>query len=115
MSARDVIETLALVFAAGLVSEVVAGFLRIPRMVVLLAAGVVLGPEMADLLDLPLDSVAIQILLTLGVSMILFYGGLGLSLDVLRPVVVGLGLLTIPGVLITAFVTGTVEIGRAHV
>ena len=88
MSARDVIETLALVFAAGLVSEVVAGFLRIPRMVVLLAAGVVVGPEMADLL--------------------LFYGGLGLSLDVLRPVVVGLGLLAIPGVLITAFVTGTV-------
>ena len=108
MSARDVIETLALVFAAGLVSEVVAGLLRVPRMVVLLAAGVVLGPEMADLLDLPLDSVAIQILLTLGVSMILFYGGLGLSLDVLRPVVVGLGLLAIPGVLITAFVTGTV-------
>jgi cell volume regulation protein A len=108
VSARDVIETLALVFAAGLVSEVVADFLRIPRMVVLLAAGAVLGPEMADLLDLPLDSVAIQILLTLGVSMILFYGGLGLSLDVLRPVVVGLGLLAIPGVVITAFVTGTV-------
>jgi potassium/hydrogen antiporter len=108
VSARDVIETLALVFAAGLVSEVVAGFLRIPRMVVLLAAGAVLGPEMADLLDLPLDSVAIQILLTLGVSMILFYGGLGLSLDVLRPVVVGLGLLAIPGVVITAFVTGAV-------
>jgi len=40
--------------------------------------------------------------------MILFYGGLGLSLDVLRPVVVGLGLLAIPGVVITAFVTGTV-------
>jgi potassium/hydrogen antiporter len=108
VSARDVIETLALVFAAGLVSEVVAGFLRIPRMVVLLAAGVVLGPEVADLVDLPLDSVAIQILLTLGVSMILFYGGLGLSLDVLHPVVLGLGLLAIPGVVITAFVTGAV-------
>lgn len=108
MSARDVIETLALVFAAGLVSEVVAGFLRIPRMVVLLAAGAVLGPDVADLLELPLDSVAIQILLTLGVSMILFYGGLGLSFAVLRPVVAGLGLLAIPGVLITAFVTGAV-------
>ena len=108
MSAQDVIETLALVFAAGLVSEVVAGFLRIPRMVVLLAAGAVLGPDVADLLDLPLDSVAIQILLTLGVSMILFYGGLGLSFAVLRPVVAGLGLLAIPGVLITAFVTGAV-------
>jgi cell volume regulation protein A len=108
VSARDVIETLALVFAAGLVSELVAGFLRVPRMVVLLAAGAVLGPDAADWLDLPLDSVPIQILLTLGVSMILFYGGLGLSFAVLRPVVAGLGLLAIPGVVITALVTGTV-------
>jgi potassium/hydrogen antiporter len=108
VSARDVIETLALVLAAGLVSEVVAGFLRVPRMVVLLGAGALLGPDVADLLDLPLDSVAIQILLTLGVSLILFYGGLGLSFSVLRPVLAGLGLLAIPGVLITAFVTGGV-------
>jgi potassium/hydrogen antiporter len=108
VSAHDVIETLAIVFAAGLVSEVVAGFLRIPRMVVLLAAGAVLGPDAADWLDLPLDSVPIQILLTLGVSMILFYGGLGLSFAVLRPVAVGLGLLAIPGVVITALVTGGV-------
>jgi potassium/hydrogen antiporter len=108
VSARDVIETLALVFAAGLVSQLVADVLRVPRMVVLLAAGALLGPDVADLLDLPLDSVAIQILLTLGVSMILFYGGLGLSLRVLRPVVVGLGLLAIPGVLLTSLVTGTV-------
>jgi potassium/hydrogen antiporter len=108
VSARDVIETLALVFGAGLVSELVASFLRVPRMVVLLAAGAVLGPDAADWLDLPLDSVPIQVLLTLGVSMILFYGGLGLSFAVLRPVVAGLGLLAIPGVVITALVTGTV-------
>jgi potassium/hydrogen antiporter len=108
VNARDVIEILALVFAAGLVSEVVAGLLRVPRMVVLLGAGAVLGPDVADLIDVPLDSVAVQILLTLGVSMILFYGGLSLSFHVLRPVVLGLGLLAIPGVLITAFVTGAV-------
>jgi cell volume regulation protein A len=108
VNARDVIEILALVFAAGLVSEVVAGLLRVPRMVVLLAAGALLGPDVADLIDVPLDSVAVQILLTLGVSMILFYGGLSLSFHVLRPVLLGLGLLAIPGVLITAFVTGAV-------
>ncbi len=39
---------------------------------------------------------AIQILLTLGVSMILFHGGLGLSFGVLRPVLLGLGLLAFP-------------------
>ena len=108
MSTRDVIETLALVLAAGLASEVVAGLLRVPRMVVLLAAGVLLGPEVADAVELPLDSIGVELLLTLGVSMILFYGGLGLSFAVLRPVAVGLGLLAIPGVVLTALVTGAV-------
>ena len=107
MSARDVVETLAILLAAGLLSEVLAGILRVPRMVVLVAVGAVLGPEVAGALDLPLESVAVQILLTLGVSMILFHGGLGLSFDVLRPVAVGLGLLAVPGVVLTALVTGT--------
>jgi cell volume regulation protein A len=106
VSARDVIETLAIVFAAGLCSELIAGLLRVPRMVVLLAAGALLGPDVAGLIELPLDELAVQILLTLGVSMILFHGGLGLTFSVLRPVAVGLGLLAVPGVLITALVTG---------
>jgi cell volume regulation protein A len=106
VSTRDVIQTLAILLAAGLGAELVAGLLRVPRMVVLLAAGALLGPEVGDVVDVQLDSSAVQILLTLGVSMILFHGGLGLSLEVLRPVLVGLGLLAVPGVLITAFVTG---------
>jgi cell volume regulation protein A len=108
VSARDVIETLAILLAAGLVSEVVAGLLRIPRMVVLLAAGALLGPDVAGWLDVPLDSIGVQLLLTLGVSLILFYGGLNLAFSVLRPVWVGLGLLAVPGVVLTALVTGSV-------
>jgi cell volume regulation protein A len=108
VSARDVIETLAILLAAGLVAEVVAGLLRIPRMVVLLAAGALLGPDVADAVDVPLDSVGVQLLLTLGVSLILFYGGLNLAFSVLRPVAVGLGLLAVPGVVITALITGSV-------
>jgi cell volume regulation protein A len=108
MSAQDVIETLAILLAAGLVSEVVAGLLRIPRMVVLLGAGALLGPEVADVVDVPLDSLGVQLLLTLGVSLILFYGGLGLAFSVLRPVAVGLGLLAVPGVVLTALVVGSV-------
>ena len=108
MPVEDVIGTLAIVLGAGLVCEVVAGALRLPRMVVLLAAGALLGPHVLDWLDLPLDSVGVQLLLTLGVSLILFYGGLGLSLRVLRPVAVGLGLLAVPGVVLSALVTGSI-------
>jgi cell volume regulation protein A len=106
--ARDVIEVVAIVLAAGLVSEVVAGYLRLPRMVVLLAAGALLGPHVLDRLDLPLESVGVQLLFTLGVALILFYGGLGLSVTVLQPVVAGLVLLAVPGVVLSAVLTGLV-------
>lgn len=108
MDARDVIEILAIVLGTGLVSELVAELLRLPRMVVLLGAGALLGPHVLDVLEVPLDSVGVQLLLTLGVSLILFHGGLGLSVRVLRPVAVSLGLLAVPGVLLTALVTGAV-------
>jgi cell volume regulation protein A len=108
VSAQDVIETLAIMLAAGLASELVAGWLRLPRMVVLLGAGAVLGPSVGEAIEVPLDSIGVQLLLTLGVSFILFYGGLGLSLRVLRQVAVGLGLLAVPGVILTAIVTGAV-------
>jgi cell volume regulation protein A len=108
MPAHDVLETLALVLATGLACQLAADALRLPRMVLLLVAGVALGPHALDAVQLPLDSAGVQILLTLGVGFILFHGGLGLSLRVLRPVALGLGLLAVPGVVLTAIVTGAV-------
>ncbi|MFN8223368.1 MAG: cation:proton antiporter [Gaiellales bacterium] len=108
MTAREITQTLAIILAAGLVSELVAGIVRLPRMVVLLAVGAILGPSVTDAVDVPLDNVGIELLLTLGVSFILFYGGLGLSATVLSRVAVGLGMLAVPGVVLTCVVTGAV-------
>ncbi|MEX0816244.1 MAG: cation:proton antiporter [Gaiellales bacterium] len=108
MDARDVIETLAIVLGVGLACGLVADALRLPRMVVLLGAGVLLGPSVLDAVDLELDSIGVQLLLTLGVSFILFHGGLGLSLNVLARVGIGLSLLAVPGVVVAALVTGAV-------
>src|SRR3990172_5794830 len=52
MSAQDIIEIVALMLADGLVSELVAGLLRLPRMVVLVGAGAILGPHALDALGL---------------------------------------------------------------
>jgi cell volume regulation protein A len=108
VDARDVIETVAIILAVGIAADLVASVLRVPRMVLLLGAGALLGPHVIDGIHVPLDSIGIQLLLTLGVSLILFYGGLGLQFRVLRQVALGLGLLAVPGVLITAVLTGTV-------
>jgi potassium/hydrogen antiporter len=108
MPAHDVLETLTLVLATGLASQLIADLLRLPRMVLLLAAGISLGPYALDAVELPLDSAGVELVLTLGVGFIIFHGGVGLSLRVLRSVALGLGLLAVPGVVLTAALTGVV-------
>lgn len=108
MPVQDVILTVAAMLAAGLVCHVVADLLRLPPMLVLLGAGVVLGPGVLDAIDVPLDSMGAELILTLGVSFILFYGGLKLSAPVLSRIAGGVALLAVPGVVLTALVTGLV-------
>jgi cell volume regulation protein A len=108
VDATDVILTIGVMLAAGLAAQPLAALLRVPHMLVLLAAGAILGPSVADVIDVPLGSTGVDVLLTLGVSFILFHGGLQLSARVLSQVAVGLGMLVIPGVIITAVIAGTV-------
>ena len=105
---RDVILTVGLLLSAGLAARVLADLIRLPEMLLLLAAGALLGPSVLDVVDVPLDSLGAQLLFTFGVSAILFHGGLNLSLGVLRGVAVSLGLLAVPGMLVTALVAGGV-------
>jgi NhaP-type Na+/H+ or K+/H+ antiporter len=108
VATKDIILTLGVMLVAGLACQLVADVVRAPRMLVLLLAGTVLGPSVTDAIDVPLDSTAAELLLTLGVSFILFFGGLQLSVGVLSRVAVGIGLLAVPGVVVTALVTGAV-------
>jgi cell volume regulation protein A len=103
---RDVILTLSLLLVAGLFARLLATLLHVPEIVFLLGLGALLGPSALDVIDVPLDSLAAQLVFTLGVSTILFYGGLNLSLEILRKVWVSLGLLSVVGVIVTAVITG---------
>ena len=108
MTVRDVILTITLMLGAGLASQLVADYLRAPRMLLFLVAGALLGPSVSGAIDTPLDSMGPQLLLTLGVSFILFHGGLQLSTRVLSRVAIGLLMLVVPGVILTAGITGSV-------
>jgi potassium/hydrogen antiporter len=103
---RDVLLTLSLLLTAALAARFLASLIRIPEILLLVAMGALLGPSVLDVVDVPLDSIGAQLMFTLGVSLILFYGGLNLSLPLLRRVWVGLGMLVVPGVFLTAAVTG---------
>jgi len=102
----DIFLTLSLLLMGALLARFVASLLGIPEILVLVAIGAMFGPSVLDVVDVPFESLGAQLIFTLGVSLILFYGGLSLSLPVLRHVWLSLGLLSVVGVVITAFVVG---------
>ena len=102
----DVLLTLSLLLIAALVARLLASLLRVPEILLLVALGALLGPSVLDVVDVPFESLGAQLMFTLGVSLILFYGGLTLSLPLLRKVWVSLGMLAVPGIVITTLIVG---------
>ncbi len=74
----------------------------------MVAAGALIGPSVLGLVSNPLDGVGAQLLFNIGVAMILFHGGLGISLRVISQTAVGLGMLVLPGVLLTTLIVALV-------
>ena len=108
MDVSEVLATGGVILACGLASVPVALALRVPVMIVFVAAGVLVGPSALDLVSNPLDELGAELIFTLGVSLILFHGGVGVSFRVIRRTALGLGMLVIPGVVLTAAVVALV-------
>ena len=104
MEVGHILLDLGLMLGAGLLAQLVATLLRIPEMIVLVAVGALIGPSVLGIVENPLRGVGAQLIFTLGVSMILFHGGVGISLRVISRTAVGLGMLVLPGVVITALI-----------
>ena len=104
MEVEHILRDFGLILGAGLVSQLIATFLRIPEMIVLVAVGALIGPSVLGIVENPLKGAGAQLIFTLGVSLILFHGGVGISLRVISRVALGLGLLALPGVLITTVI-----------
>lgn len=102
MDAEQILRDFGLIIGAGLLSQAIAALLRLPEMVVLVAVGALIGPSVLGLVENPLEGVGAQLVFTIGVSLILFHGGTGISLRVLSRTAVSLGLLVLPGVFLTA-------------
>ena len=102
----DVLLTLSILLMAALVARLLSSLVPVPEILMLVIIGAALGPSALDVVEVPFESLGAQLMFTLGVSIILFYGGLNLSLPVLRQVWVGLGLLVVPGVILTTLIVG---------
>jgi CPA1 family monovalent cation:H+ antiporter len=83
-----------IILSAGLASQWLAWRLRLPAIVVLITAGILLGP-VSGIIELGLSQTELTELIGLGVAIILFEGGMDLKLGEVRRVGHGVGRLTI--------------------
>jgi len=94
-----------IVLAAGLASQWLAWQLRVPAIVILIAAGLLLGP-IGGVVDLALAPGQVNELIGFGVAIILFEGGMDLKLGELKRVGHGIARLITLGPLL-AWILGT--------
>lgn len=100
--AQHVLLVGTVVLLAGSLCGMLARRLDMPDIVLYLLAGVVLGPAVGHVIDVPANSALSQIVLLFGASYILFDGGATLRFSVLREVWVTVLLLATIGVVVTA-------------
>ncbi len=74
----------SIALAVGMVAQAVAIRFKLPAIVLLLIAGVAIGPDVLEILDPSELGEARAVLVSLAVAIILFEGGLGLRLEYLR-------------------------------
>lgn len=77
--------TIAVATAAGIVSQSIARTVQIPGIVVLLAVGVLLGPDVAGWLAPGALGSALPQIVSFVVAVILFEGGMNLNARLFRP------------------------------
>jgi len=91
-----------LALAAGVVTQSLARHLHVPGIVLLLGAGVLLGPEVAGLIQPSALGSVLPVLVGLAVAVILFEGGMSLNLSRLRRQSKTIRMLVTAGVIVTA-------------
>jgi len=94
--------TVALAMASGITAQAIAKHARIPGIVILLAVGVLLGPDAADIVRPSTMGTGLQNLVGFAVAIILFEGGLNLRIGHLRRQAVTIRRLVTVGAVVTA-------------
>ena len=100
--AKHTLLAFGLILAIGTVAALLAQKIRIPDVAVFLVAGIAIGPQALDLVQIKADSALNQIILLFGASYILFDGGAALRMEVLKKVWITIVVIATVGVLITA-------------
>ncbi|HUF49342.1 MAG TPA: cation:proton antiporter [Longimicrobiales bacterium] len=106
--------TFALALAAGMTAQVLARHMRLPGIVILLVAGVLLGPDVANVVRPDTLGGGLRIIVGAAVAVILFEGGMHLdigrlrreALTIRRLVTIGAAITGIGGAIAARYVMG---------
>ncbi|MDR3586412.1 MAG: sodium:proton antiporter [Desulfosporosinus sp.] len=105
-NANQILVNFSIIFVTGAIFAKLADYIKVPDVVLYLLAGILLGPQVFNLISIPVNSTINQLVLTLGASVLLFHGGLGVSFGTLRKVWITLLLLSTVGVLLMVAIVG---------
>lgn len=104
--ANNLMRILAIIIFLGIVLTKISKRINIPDVVLYIAAGIIVGPSVLNIIDFGEFGAINQLILAFGAAYILFDGGREIAFNVLNEVKVTIGLLATVGVLISAVVTG---------
>lgn len=102
--AKNVLVVFGTILGIGTLCGFLAQKIKVPDVAVFLVVGMLLGPEVAGLVNIKADSALNQLILIFGSCYILFDGGASLRLKVLKEVWITIVVIATVGVLITAFI-----------
>jgi cell volume regulation protein A len=104
--AENLMRILAIIIFLGIVLTKLSKKIRIPDVVLYIAGGIIIGPQVLKLIDFSDYAVVNQVILSFGAAYILYDGGREIGVKVLNEVKISVGLLATVGVLISTAVTG---------
>jgi len=107
MSTTYLLTSLVAVIIVGILAHMLGKILKIPSIVFLLLAGIILGPEVAGILLPERFGSGIELLVSFSVAIIVFDGGLDIDLKQLRIIQRSIFNLVTIGVVITAVLSST--------
>jgi len=106
--AKQVLTVFGSILGVGTLCGMLAQKVKVPDVAVFLLVGMLLGPEVAGIVNVRADSALNQLILIFGSCYILFDGGASLRLKVLKEVWITIVVISTLGVAITAVITGYV-------
>lgn len=107
-SADQLMELVGLVILVGLVFTKISNLVKLPDVVLYILAGIILGPQLLNWINIEKFPVENQLILSFGAAYILYDGGREIDLKVLNQVKLSVGMLATVGVLISTAIVGFV-------